>query len=71
MTTNGACDHAAMRGGNDPLEVGRLTMRFVRAARRLQNMGFEATALLAGYEAWKERYPVEPADEQRVAWGAR
>jgi hypothetical protein len=55
MTTNGACDHAAMRRGNDPLEVGRLTMRFVRAARRLQNMGFEATALLAGYEAWKER----------------
>jgi rhodanese-related sulfurtransferase len=42
-----------------------------RATRRLQKMGFEATALLAGYEAWKERYPVEPADEQRVAWGAR
>jgi hypothetical protein len=31
-------------------------------------MGFEATALLAGYEAWKERYPVELAEEQRVAW---
>ena len=31
----------------------------------------EATALLAGYEAWKERYPVEPADEQGVARGAR
>jgi hypothetical protein len=60
-----------MRRGNDPLEIGRLTLRFVRAARQLQNMGFEATTLLAGYEACKERYPVEPADEQRVAWSTR
>jgi hypothetical protein len=48
-----------MRRGNDPLEVGGLTLRFERAA------------LLAGYEAWKERYPVEPAEEQRVSWSTR
>ena len=44
-----------MRRGNDPLEVGGLTLRFERA-----------TALLTGYEAWKEKYSVEPADEQTV-----
>jgi hypothetical protein len=49
-----------MRRGNDPLEVGGFTLRFERA-----------TALLAGYEAWKESYPVEPSDEQGVAWGTR
>jgi hypothetical protein len=49
-----------MRRGNDPLEVGGLTLRFERA-----------TALLAGYEAWKESCPVEPADERRVAWTTR
>ena len=49
-----------MRRGNDPLEVGGPTLRFERAA-----------ALLAGYEAWKERYPVEPAEEQSVAWSTR
>jgi hypothetical protein len=49
-----------MRRGNDPLEVGGLTLHFERVA-----------ALLAGYEAWKERYPVEPAEEQRVSWSTR
>ena len=38
-----------------------------RAARLLQNLGFEATALLGGYEAWKSRYPVEPADRRGAA----
>lgn len=28
--------------------------------RELQGAGFEAAALKGGYNAWRERYPVEP-----------
>jgi NhaP-type Na+/H+ or K+/H+ antiporter len=31
-----------------------------RAARQLNNMGFRAAALLGGYNAWHEKYSVEP-----------
>jgi len=26
-------------------------------------MGFEASALLGGFDAWKEKYPVAPVEE--------
>jgi rhodanese-related sulfurtransferase len=28
-------------------------------AQQLQDLGFEARALLGGYDAWKAHYPVE------------
>jgi rhodanese-related sulfurtransferase len=28
-------------------------------AQQLQDLGFEARALLGGYDAWKAQYPVE------------
>ncbi|CAN5260739.1 hypothetical protein BH24ACT19_BH24ACT19_12080 [soil metagenome] len=31
-----------------------------RAARRLNKLGFEATALKGGFDAWKAKHPVEP-----------
>jgi hypothetical protein len=32
-------------------------------ALRLIEMGFQSTALLGGFDAWAERYPVEPVQE--------
>jgi hypothetical protein len=29
-------------------------------------LGFKAAALEGGFEAWKARYPVEPADAERA-----
>jgi rhodanese-related sulfurtransferase len=33
-------------------------------ARRLNKMGFEATALEGGFDAWKEDYDVEQIGDQ-------
>lgn len=33
-------------------------------ARRLNKMGFEATALEGGFDAWKEKYEVELVEER-------
>jgi rhodanese-related sulfurtransferase len=30
-------------------------------------LGFKAAALEGGFDAWKARYPVEPAEPERVA----
>lgn len=30
-------------------------------------MGFKAAALLGGFDAWKARYPVEPAKDEATA----
>jgi rhodanese-related sulfurtransferase len=29
-------------------------------ARKLRDLGFDASALLGGYNAWAREYPVEP-----------
>jgi rhodanese-related sulfurtransferase len=36
-------------------------------ARRLNRLGFKAAALEGGFDAWKGRYEVEPAEPERVA----
>jgi rhodanese-related sulfurtransferase len=33
-------------------------------ARKLNKIGFEATALEGGFDAWKEVYDVEPAERR-------
>jgi rhodanese-related sulfurtransferase len=35
-------------------------------ARRLNRLGFKAAALEGGFDTWKERYPVEPAEAERA-----
>jgi rhodanese-related sulfurtransferase len=30
-------------------------------ARQLRSLGFDAAALLGGYNAWRSSYPVEPS----------
>jgi rhodanese-related sulfurtransferase len=35
-------------------------------ARKLKKIGFEATALEGGYDAWKAEYPTEPAEKEVV-----
>jgi rhodanese-related sulfurtransferase len=35
-------------------------------ARRLNKLGFKAAALEGGFDAWKARYPVEPAEVERA-----
>jgi rhodanese-related sulfurtransferase len=39
-----------------------------RVARQLKSLGFDAAALLGGYNAWQALYPVEPKEEQVPAW---
>ena len=34
-------------------------------ARQLTALGFDAAALLGGYNAWRARYPVEPKQSLR------
>jgi hypothetical protein len=34
-------------------------------ARQLRELGFDAAALKGGYNAWREKYPIEP--KQRIA----
>jgi len=35
-------------------------------ARKLKKLGFEATALEGGFDAWKAEYQTEPAEREAV-----
>jgi hypothetical protein len=36
-------------------------------ARQLQKLGFEAAALLGGWDAWRAEFPVEPIAAARAS----
>ena len=38
-------------------------------ARKLRESGFEAYALLGGYNAWRDQYPTEPKATTQLAGG--
>jgi rhodanese-related sulfurtransferase len=39
----------------------------IRAAGSLKEIGFEAAALMGGFEAWKAKYLVEPTEAAKTA----